>query len=99
MHGTDQAPIARASSEPSLEVVQNCAHSTRDTLTDIEMVITSIEDFLNGPRPEKEMGGNVEGCAAGILAQLCAVGANNHDRLMTLHRRISAVANSLGVQR
>jgi hypothetical protein len=86
------------SAEPSLELVNNNAMSTRDTITDIEAVVTRIEDFLSGSRPEKPIGGNVEGCAAGMLAQLCQIGANNHDRLMEAQRRIVRIAASLGVQ-
>ncbi len=66
--------------EPNLEVLNGCTMSTRDTITDLEGVVTRIEDYLNGSRPEKPMSGNVEGCAAGMLSQLCQVGSNNHDR-------------------
>lgn len=97
--GQDQAPIARASQEPSLEVMMNNGNSTRDTITDIESIIQSIEDYLNGPRPEKEERGNVEGCAAGMMAAICQVNASNFDRLQSLQRRFAAHAQQLGVNR
>jgi hypothetical protein len=92
--GLDQAV---PSQEPTLEVANNNGQSIRDSLTDCEGTIQRMEDFLQGPRPEKERGGTVEGCPSGILAQLCQIGANNHDRLMDIHRRITRISNTLGV--
>jgi len=92
--GCDAVP----SQEPSLEVVNNNAMSTRDSITDIEQTIQRIEDFLQGSSPEKGIaGGGVESCPAGMLATLCQIGANNHDRLMEIHKRLARVASSLGV--
>lgn len=90
--------VAQTSQEPSLEVANNNGQSIRDTITDIESHVTKIEDFLQGSRPEKPTTGNVEGVAAGMLAQLCSIGANNHDRLQDVLRRTIRIANSLGVQ-
>ncbi len=97
MNETGQMEQAVPSQEPSLEVVNNNALSTRDTITDIESHVTRIEDFLRGSRPEKATQGNVEGCPSGILAQLCTMGANNHDRLQDILRRTIRIASSLGV--
>ncbi len=94
-----EAAIGRATSEPSLEIAMQQGNQTRDVLTDCEHIMTSIEDYINGPRPEKEMGGQVEGCAAGALGQICQVNASNLDRLQTIQRRIAGLAQQLGVQR
>ncbi len=98
MADSAMANSAVPSCEPSLEVANNNGQSIRDTITDIESHVTRIEDFLNGSRPEKPTTGNVEGVAAGMLAQLCSIGANNHDRLQDVLRRTIRIASSLGVQ-
>jgi hypothetical protein len=85
--------------EPSLEVANNQGQSIRDTTTDIEAMLQRIEDFLSGPRPEKEHGGAVESCPSGILAQMCQLGNSNLDRLQDIHRRLDRMAANLGVQR
>lgn len=95
--GMNTLERAVPSQEPSLEVVNNNSLSTRETITDIERAIQSIEDFLQGARPEKPQEGVVEGCPSGILAQLCVLGASNHDRLMDVQRRVVRMANNLGV--
>jgi len=93
-------PDAMAQScEPSLEVASGSASNARDTITDIEAMIQRIEDYLQGARPEKERGGVVEACPAGMLAQLCQLEANNVDRLQDIHRRLDRMAGNLGVQR
>ena len=89
---------AAVSQETSLEVARNNGMNIRDTITDIEGTVQKIEDFLQGARPEKPQEGvNADG-PAGILAQLCMLGANNHDRLTEIQRRLSHTASSLGVQ-
>jgi hypothetical protein len=93
----DNARMDVPSQEPSLEVVNNNSQSTRDTITDIEAHVQRIEDFLQGSRPEKATLGQAEGVPSGILAQLCTIGANNHDRLQDVLRRTIRIASSLGV--
>ena len=88
---------AQPSAEPTLEVANNNTHSTHDALTDLELTISRIEDFLSGPKPEKEQVPQVAGLSSGILAQICQQGADNYDRLQDAHRRISRIASSLGV--
>jgi len=94
-----EAPLHRATSEPTLNEMMNQANGQRDTITDIEQVLTAIEDYMNGPRPEKPQEGNVEGCPAGIMASICQVNASNNERLAIVHRRVAAMAQSLGVNR
>jgi len=85
--------------EPSIGVMQNNSQQVRDTITDIEAMVQRIEDFLQGPRPEKEHGGAVESCPSGILAQVCQLGASNVTRLQDVHRRLDRMAANLGVDR
>lgn len=89
--------LAQPSQQASLEVANNNSQSIRDSITDAERTLSAIEDFLSGPRPEKETQGNVESCPSGILAQLCQIGASNHDRLCQVNRRLSGIAANLGV--
>lgn len=91
----DSAP----QSEPSLEVVNSNTNSARDTITDIEAMVTRIEDYLQGARPEKALGGEVSSCPSGIVAQMCQLSLSNVDRLQDIHRRLDRMAGGLGVTR
>ena len=97
-HMLNQTKCTAPSQEPSLEVARNNGMSIRDTITDIEGAVQKIEDFLQGARPEKPQEDGTADDPAGILAQLCMLGANNHDRLTEIQRRLSRTASSLGVQ-
>ena len=96
-HMLNQTECAAPSQEPSLEVVRNNAHSTRDTINDIDGVLQMMEDFLNGATPRSETDSPGKNEPAGMLPQLCAMGATNHDRLCDLHRRLTRLASGLGV--
>ena len=91
----DSAPTA----EPSLEVVNANTNSARDSITDVEAMLQRIEDYLQGARPEKPLGGEVSSCPSGIIAQMCQQSLSNVDRIQDIHRRLDRMAGNLGVQR
>ena len=87
---------ARTSAEPTLEVMQNINNTTSDVLSNIEMLLNRAEDYLSGPRPEKEANLS-EACPSGMLAQMCALGQSNLDRLHRTEKRLSVVLQNIGV--
>ena len=96
-NGIGSLEQARPSAEPTLETVSNNNHALAETIQSIEHFLTRIEDYLQGPRPEKEATGINEGCPSGMLAQLCTIGALNLDRLRTCEKRLAAILQNLGV--